>query len=51
MTNSVEPPVQRQLEAYNAHDLTRFVAEYADDVRVYRMPAAEPALAGKAAFA
>ena len=51
MTNSVELPVQRQLEAYNAHDLTRFVAEYADDVRVYRMPAAEPALAGKAAFA
>lgn len=50
MTASVEGPVQRQLEAYNARDLERFVAEYADDVRVYRMPAAEPALSGKAAF-
>ncbi len=50
MTTSVEGPVQRQLEAYNAHDLERFVAEYAEDVRVYRMPAAEPALSGKAAI-
>lgn len=44
-------PVQRQLEAYNAHDLERFVAEYSDDVCVYRPPAAEPVLQGKAAFA
>ncbi|HTR59424.1 MAG TPA: nuclear transport factor 2 family protein [Casimicrobiaceae bacterium] len=44
-------PVQRQLEAYNAHDLERFVAEYADDVRVFRPPADEPVLSGKAAFA
>lgn len=48
---SIEGPVQRQLDAYNAHDLASFVAEYADDVRVWRMPAAEPALTGKAAFA
>lgn len=47
----IEDPVQRQLEAYNAHDLARFVAEYADDVRVFRPPAAEPVLVGKAAFA
>jgi len=46
-----EPPVQRQLDAYNARDLERFVAEYSDDVRVYRPPQAEPAIAGKAAFA
>lgn len=46
-----EDPVQRQLEAYNAHDLERFVAEYTDDVRVFRPPAAEPVLEGKAAFA
>jgi hypothetical protein len=46
-----EDPVQRQLDAYNAHDLERFVAEYTDDVRVYRPPATEPVLAGKAAFA
>ena len=44
-------PVQRQLDAYNAHDLERFVAEYADDIKVYRPPAAEPVLSGKAAFA
>ena len=44
-------PVQRQLEAYNAHDLQRFVAEYSDDVRVFVPPATEPVLAGKAAFA
>lgn len=44
-------PVQRQLEAYNARDLAKFVAEYADDVQVFRPPAAEPVLAGKAAFA
>lgn len=46
-----EDPVQRQLDAYNAHDLDRFVAEYADDVEVYRPPATEPVLKGKAAFA
>ncbi len=44
-------PVQRQLDAYNARDLERFVAEYADDVQVFRMPATEPALSGKAALA
>jgi hypothetical protein len=45
-----EDPVQRQLEAYNARDLERFVAEYTDDVEVFRPPAAAPVLAGKAAF-
>lgn len=44
-------PVQRQLDAYNAHDLERFVAEYSDDVQVFRPPAAEPVLSGKPAFA
>jgi len=42
--------VQRQLEAYNARDLGRFLAEYGDDIRAYRPPAAEPILVGKAAF-
>ena len=45
-----ESVVQRQLEAYNARDLERFLAEYSDDVRVYRPPAVEPAIVGKAAF-
>jgi len=44
-------PVQRQLDAYNAHDLERFVAEYTDDIQVFRPPAAEPVLSGKQAFA
>ena len=44
-------PVQRQLEAYNARDLARFVAEYADDVQVFLPPAVEPLLSGKKAFA
>lgn len=44
-------PVRRQLEAYNARDLDGFVACYADDVRVYRPPASEPVLVGKAALA
>jgi hypothetical protein len=43
-------PVQRQLDAYNARDLARFVAEYTDDVKVFRPPAAEPILSGKPAF-
>ena len=46
-----ETPVQLQLEAYNAHDLERFVAQYADDVRVYRPPQVDPVLSGKTAFA
>jgi hypothetical protein len=47
----VEVAVQRQLDAYNARDLERFVAQYTDDVRVFRPPAPEPVLSGKAAFA
>jgi len=42
---------QEQLDAYNARDLERFLAVYSDDVKVFRPPAAEPALAGKQAFA
>lgn len=46
-----ETLVQTQLDAYNAHDLQAFVACYSDDVKVYRPPAGEPVLSGKAAFA
>ncbi|APV49423.1 steroid delta-isomerase [Betaproteobacteria bacterium GR16-43] len=42
--------VQEQLEAYNARDLQRFLAVYSESIVVYRMPNAEPALSGKAAF-
>jgi len=47
---NAEAPVQRQLEAYNARDLERFVREFSDDVRVYRMPGEVLFLEGKAAF-
>ncbi|MGY6553310.1 MAG: nuclear transport factor 2 family protein [Wenzhouxiangella sp.] len=42
---------QRQLEAYNDRDLERFLAQYTEDVEVYRLPSPEPVLVGKAAFA
>jgi hypothetical protein len=42
--------VQRQLDAYNARDLAWFVACYAPTVKVYRPPAAEPALACRQAL-
>jgi hypothetical protein len=48
---SPEVPVQRQLDAYNARDLERFVAEYTEDVRIFRPPAVEPSITGKAALA
>jgi hypothetical protein len=43
--------VQRQLDAYNDRDLAQFLAEYSDTVRVFRPPASEPAISGKAALA
>jgi len=48
--NRPEDPVQRQLDAYNARDLERFVAEYTEDVQVFRPPQPEPVLSGKKAF-
>ena len=41
---------QEQLDAYNAHDLARFLACYAEEIRVFRMPATEPVFTGKPAF-
>ena len=45
-----EAVVQRQLDAYNARDLARFVACYAEDVRVWRPPAPQPVLVGRQAL-
>ena len=50
MGNIAETVVQRQLEAYNARDLARYLAEFAEDIRLYRLPATEPAITGKQAF-
>jgi len=42
--------VQRQLDAYNAHDLEAFSACFAEDVRIHRMPDPAPALVGREAL-
>ena len=42
--------VQRQFEAYNAHDLEGFLANFHDAVKSYRMPAVEPSIIGKVAL-
>lgn len=49
MTSPADP-VQRQLDAYNALDLERFLVEYTDDIQVFRPPAVKPVLSGKKAF-
>jgi hypothetical protein len=50
-SNPIVGLVQRQVDAYNARDLDRFVAAYTDTVLVYRMPAAEPSISGKVQLA
>jgi hypothetical protein len=40
--------VEEQLKAYNARDLDQFAATYADDIRIWRMPATEPSIVGQA---
>lgn len=42
--------VQRQLDAYNAHDLDGFAACFSEDVRIFRMPADAPVMVGNAAL-
>lgn len=39
--------VQRQLEAYNAHDLKGFAACYTEDIQMFRLPAREPSIRNK----
>jgi hypothetical protein len=48
MPNSAADVVQRQVDAYNARDLERFVAQFSDTVQVFRPPAMEPAISGRA---
>ena len=42
---------QRQLDAYNARDLERFVREYTEDIEVYRLPNPTPVIVGRTALA
>ena len=39
--------VQRQVDAYNARDLVRFAACYAESIAIFRMPSVTPSIAGK----
>ena len=48
---SVTDVVQHQVDAYNARDLERFAATYADAIRIFRMPSAEPSISGKVQLA
>ncbi|MDT3275988.1 nuclear transport factor 2 family protein [Shewanella sp. SP2S2-4] len=48
--STLEALVQAQLEAYNQRDLVTFVAQFSDDVCIYRPPATAPVIQGKAAF-
>jgi hypothetical protein len=47
MPSSAVDVVQRQVDAYNARDLDRFVALFSDAVQVFRPPATQPAISGK----
>lgn len=49
MTNATDLAAfaQRQLDAYNARDIGRFVAEYTEDVLVFSLPSVEPIISGK----
>jgi hypothetical protein len=47
MTDDPVAVVERQLEAYNARDLERFAAQYAEDIALYRMPTQQPTTKGK----
>lgn len=52
MNSKIAPEalIQAQLEAYNNRDLATFIRYFSDDVCVYRPPATEPVIQGKAAF-
>lgn len=43
--------IESQFAAYNARDLDTFMAHFADDIKVYRMPATTPSIEGKPALA
>ncbi|MGB2817920.1 MAG: nuclear transport factor 2 family protein [Burkholderiaceae bacterium] len=50
-TRTPEQAVQHQLDAYNDHDLPRFLEVYEDDVVVYRLPSKVPAFSNVAQLA
>jgi hypothetical protein len=50
---SMMTPLERvnsQFDAYNARDIERFMANFSDDVKLFRMPGATLAMEGKQAL-
>ena len=47
---SAELPVEAQFQAYNARDLTAFLACFAEECKGYRMPTEAPSTVGKGAL-
>ena len=45
--SAAEQVIQRHVAAYNAHDIEAFMATFADDAVVYRVPNTAPAMTGK----
>ncbi len=45
-----EQAVQIQLDAYNAHDLPRFISVYDENVAIFRPPVREPSMLGRRAL-
>jgi hypothetical protein len=48
--NTAEAPVQAQLDAYNAQDVERFIACYAEDVEAFELPSGTRHFASRAAM-
>ncbi|TDF34660.1 amidohydrolase [Alteromonadaceae bacterium M269] len=42
--------VQKQLDAYNAHDIDAFAATYSEDVELFNLPQVEPSSTGRKAL-
>jgi hypothetical protein len=43
--------VQRQVEAYNDRDLSRFVSTFSETISIFRMPSAQPSISGRTQLA
>ena len=48
MAESAVEIVERQVAAYNSHDLEAFAACYAEGVQMFRLPNSDPMISGKA---
>ena len=49
MPTNPETVVQRQLEAYNAHDIPAYIATFSADAELFGLPGTAPVLSGRSA--